>query len=190
MRKDIIDYLQKEIYRRCRQPANKFGMGCYYHIEAVAKNAGRLAEKYGADKEIAIIAAWLHDIASITDYAMYEEHHKYGATIAKEILDELNYDKEKIKLVQKCVFNHRGSVDLERNSREEQCVADADAISHFDNVPSLLYLAYVERGMNIEDGVKFVRAKLERSYNKLSDEGKEFCKEKYERVMVVLQGEM
>ena len=121
---------------------------------------------------------------------MYEEHHKYGATIAKEILDELNYDKEKIKLVQKCVFNHRGSVDLERNSREEQCVADADAISHFDNVSSLLYLAYVERGMSIEDGVKFVRAKLERSYNKLSDEGKEFCKAKYERVMAVLQGEM
>ena len=43
MRTDIIEYLQKEIYRRCRQPANKFGMGCYYHIEAVAKNAGRLA---------------------------------------------------------------------------------------------------------------------------------------------------
>ena len=50
-------------------------------------------------KETVIIAAWLHDIASITDYAMYEEHHKYGADIAKEILNELNYDKEKTALV-------------------------------------------------------------------------------------------
>lgn len=119
MRTDIIEYLQKEVYHRCKQPTNKFGMGCYYHIEAVVKNAEILAEKYGADKETVIIAAWLHDIASITDYAMYEEHHKYGADIAKEILNELNYDKEKTALVQKCILNHRGSVKLGRTSIEE-----------------------------------------------------------------------
>lgn len=185
MRNDIIDYLQKEVYSRCKQPTNKFGMGCYYHIEAVAKNAEILAGKYGADKEVVIIAAWLHDIASITDYAMYEEHHKYGADIAKEILNELNYDKEKIALVQKCILNHRGSVKLERNSIEELCVADADAISHFDSVPSLLYLAYVEKGMDIEHGASFVREKLERSYSKLSDESKDVYKEKYEQVMAI-----
>lgn len=188
MRNDIIEYLQKEVYRRCKQPTNKFGMGCYYHIKSVAKNAELLAEKYGADKEVVIITAWLHDIASITDYSMYEEHHVYGATIAKEILNELNYEDEKTELVQKCVFNHRGSVNLEKLSKEELCVADADAISHFDSVPSLLYLAYVERKMNIEEGVQFVKSKLERSYNKLSDESKEFYREKYEHVMAVLHG--
>ncbi len=185
MRTDIIEYLQKEVYHRCKQPTNKFGMGCYYHIEAVVKNAEILAEKYGADKETVIIAAWLHDIASITDYAMYEEHHKYEADIAKEILNELNYDKEKTALVQKCILNHRGSVKLGRTSIEELYVADADAISHFDSVPSLLYLAYVERKMDIEQGAQFVRKKLERSYNKLSDESKEIYKVKYEQVMAV-----
>ena len=186
IRTDIIDYLQKEVYRRCKQPTNKFGMGCYYHIEAVVKNAEKLAEKYGADREIVIIAAWLHDIASITDYAMYEEHHIHGASIAKEILKELHYDKEKTELVQKCILNHRGSVKREKNSREELCVADADAISHFDNVPSLFYLAYAERKMSIEEGARFVKAKLERSYNKLSNESKEFYKEKCKQVMTVL----
>lgn len=185
MRNDIIDFLQKEVYSRCKHTTNKFGMGCYYHIEAVVKNAEILAGKYGANKEVVIIAAWLHDIASITDYAMYEEHHKYGADIAKEILNELNYDKEKMALVQKCILNHRGSVKLERNSIEELCVADADAISHFDSVPSLLYLAYVEKGMDIEHGANFVREKLERSYNKLSDESKDVYKEKYEQVMAI-----
>lgn len=188
MRKDIIEYLQKEVYRRCKQLTNKFGMGCYYHIEAVVKNAELIAEKMGADKEVVIIAAWLHDIASITDYSMYEEHHVYGAIIAKEILNELHYDEEKTELVQKCVLNHRGSVNLDKNSKEELCVAAADAVSHFDSVPSLLYLAYVERKMNIEEGVEFVKAKLERSYNKLSDENKEFYKEKYKRAMAVLLG--
>lgn len=114
-------------------------MGCYYHIEAVVKNVEILAEKYGADKETVIIAAWLHDIASITDYAMYEEHHKYGANIAKEILNELNYDK-KTALVQKCILNHRGSVKLGRTSIEELCVADADAISHFDSSSGVILI--------------------------------------------------
>lgn len=79
-------------------------------------------------------------------------------------------------------------MNLEKLSKEELCVADADAISHFDSVPSLLYLAYVERKMNIEEGVQFVKSKLERSYNKLSDESKEFYRGKYEHVMAVLHG--
>ena len=45
MRTDIIEYLQKEVYHRCKQPTNKFGMGCYYHIEAVVKNAEIPARK-------------------------------------------------------------------------------------------------------------------------------------------------
>lgn len=68
MREDILAGLQKEVYNRCLRETNKFGMGCYYHITAVVKNAEILAEKFGADKEIVLIAAWLHDIASVTDY--------------------------------------------------------------------------------------------------------------------------
>lgn len=187
MRQDIIDYLQEEIKRRCEQPSNHFGMGCYYHIKAVADNAVVLAKQFGADEEIAVIAAWLHDIASITDYNLYEEHHIHGTEMAKEILEELGYEKEKISRVQSCVLNHRGSVSGKRLTAEELCVADADAISHFDSVPSLLYLAYVERKMSIEDGITFVKGKLERSYNKLSDKSKEIYNEKYRQVMSILE---
>ena len=144
-------------------------MGCFYHIKAVVDNAVMLAKQFGADEEIVIIAAWLHDIASITDYNLYEEHHIHGAEMAKEILETYDYDKEKIAQIQSCVLNHRGSISGERLSLEELCVADADAISHFDSVPSLLYLAYVERKMDIGEGISFVKQKLERSYNKLSD---------------------
>lgn len=186
MRQDIIEYLQTDIKRRCEQPSNFFGMGCYYHIKAVADNAAVLAQYFGADKELVIIAAWLHDVASITDYNLYEDHHIHGANMAKEILEKLDYDEEKIVKVQACVLNHRGSTLGERLSPEEQCVADADAISHFDSVPSLLYLAYVERKMSIGEGIVFVREKLERSYNKLSDRSKEIYRAKYQQVMNVL----
>lgn len=189
MRTDILEYLQKEVYSRCNQSTNQFGMGCYYHIEAVVKNAEVLAEKYGADKEAVMIAAWLHDIASITDYDLYAEHHIHGARMAKEILDEFGYDEEKTALIQDCIRNHRGSKTMEKRSIEEVCVADADAISHFDSVPSLLYLVYVEKRMDIEEGVRFVREKLERSFRKLSEESKAFYVDKYCQVMKVLEGE-
>lgn len=139
----------EEIYVRCRKQTNKFGIGCYYHIAAVVKNAEILAKKYGADKEIVMIAAWLHDIASITDYSLYELHHIHGAEMAYSILKEYGYDDKKISLVQECIKNHRGSVNFEKKSLEELCVADADAISHFDSVSGLLYLAYVQKGMEV-----------------------------------------
>ena len=186
MRKDILEGLQKEVYSRCLKETNKFGMGCYYHIAAVVKNAEILAERFGADKEIVMIAAWLHDIASVTDYSLYKQHHIYGAEMAYGILKEYNYDDEKIALVQDCIKKHRGSVWSERDSLEELCVADADAISHFDNVPSLLYLAYVENGMGIEEGREFVRNKLMRSFQKLSEYSAKYYKIKFDKVMEVL----
>ena len=87
MRRDIIEYLQKEIKRKCELSSNFFGMGCFYHIRAVADNAAMLAKQFGADEEVVIIATWLHDVASITDYNLYEEHvkyvHKYAVMLAK-----------------------------------------------------------------------------------------------------------
>lgn len=186
MRDDILEHLQHELYDRCQKPTNQFGIGCYYHISAVVNHAEILAEKYGADKEVVMIAAWLHDIASITDYSLYELHHIHGAEMAYQILKEYGYDDKKTSLVQKCIRNHRGSVSLEKLSLEELCVADADAISHFDSVPSLLYLAYVQKCMGMEEGRAFVKDKLTRSFQKLSAESKRHYQDKFEKVMEVL----
>ena len=169
MRKDIVDFLEQEIKRRCASPSNFFGIGCYYHIRAVVDNAKRLAKEYSADEEIVIIAGWLHDIASITSIELYEQHHIYGAEISKRILSSFEYEEVKIEKVCQCILNHRGSIQRERLSIEEQCVADADALSHFFDVPGLMYLAYVKKKMDIDEGRCFVRNKLMRSYAKLSE---------------------
>ena len=68
-----MECLQKEIYERCQKKQIKFGMGCYYHIASVVRNAEILADKYGADKEVVMIAGWLHDVAPllITDYTNF-----------------------------------------------------------------------------------------------------------------------
>ena len=186
MREDIIKYLHDEVKRRCELSTNHFGMGCYYHIKSVVKNAEILAKKYDANIEIVIIASWLHDIASVTDYSLYEEHHIYGAKMAYEILQQFKYEEDKIEAIQNCILNHRGSIDNKRLTIEELCVADADAISHFDNLPSLLYLAYVKKGMEIDKGRIFVKNKLIRSYEKLSFTSKELYQNKYSQLIEIL----
>ena len=152
----------------------------------MVKNAVLLAREYNADEEIVMIASWLHDIASITDYALYEEHHIHGAEMARPMLEAFGYEEEKILHVQECIRCHRGSRRMEMPTVEALCIADADAISHFDNVPNLLYLAYVERGMSVDEGISFVKNKLERSFAKLSYDSKAFYHSKHLNVMEIL----
>jgi uncharacterized protein len=182
----MIVNIKEDIKRRCESPSNFFGVGSYEHIESVAKNAVELAKLYKADAEICEIAGWLHDIASITDYKLYENHHIHGANMAEEILKSYNYPEDKIELVKLCILNHRGSVLKEKTTKEEICVADADAISHFDTLPSLFFLAFVQRKLNIDDGVEFVRNKLQRSYSKMSQESKDYYKAKKDLIESIL----
>lgn len=70
----------------------------------------------------------------------------------------------KTALLQKCILNHRESVKLEGNGNEEIWVVDVAAILHFDSVPSLLYLVWDERKINIKQGANFVREKLKLGY--------------------------
>ncbi|MGG7165751.1 HD domain-containing protein [Clostridium ihumii] len=187
MEKEIINKIKVEIRNRCDSPDNFFGVGSYEHIESVAKHAVELANYYDADIEVCEIAGWLHDIASITDYSLYEEHHIHGANIAEEILQSYNYPKDKIELVKLCILNHRGSVPKEKTTKEEICVADADAISHYDTLPSLFYLAFVQRKLDIDEGITFVKSKLDRSYNKMSNESKEYYKNRRELILSILE---
>ena len=101
-------------------------------------------------------------------------------------MTELNYPKERIEHVKNCVLNHRGSKDRPRNTIEEQCVADADVIAHFDCIPSLFSLVYKEMNLSILDGKEYVRKKLERDYNKLSERTRKILEDRYRKIIDVL----
>ena len=78
---------------------------------------------------------------------------------------------------------------MPRVTIEEECVADADVMAHFDRVPSLFSLAYKELGLGIEEGSIYVRKKLERDYGKLSARTREDLKQDYNEIIRVLFGE-
>ena len=75
---------------------------------------------------------------------------------------------------------------MKKTTPEEICIADSDAMAHFYSIPSLLRMVYVEKGMSIDDGADFVLQKLERSYNKLSERGKEIIKPRLDAAKLLL----
>lgn len=171
------------MYRTCKKDSNIYGYSAWsHHIESVVKFALILADKLEADKEILEIAALLHDIGSVTNKDWYEEHHIHGARIAQEILEKYSYPEEKIKSVKECIIAHRGSRDIKRLSLEAQILASADAMSHFENVDSLMHLAYAVHKLEVDEGREFVLGKLARSWKKLMPEAKDILYDKYEAI--------
>lgn len=184
----IEDKVYLVVKNRCEQPTNAYGVGAWdHHIKTVYELAKQYANDYGADQEIVSLASLLHDIASVTDVGYTEEHHIMGAKIAEEILIQENYPFEKIDLIKKCILNHRGSRLVDKTSNEEVCVADCDAMAHFYSIPSLLSMVYREKNLSIDEGSKFVMDKLERSYNKMSEKGKQLVKVQYEAAKSILK---
>lgn len=184
---EIVEKVKEELLKRCEASKQKDGYDFWNeHIQYVVENAVKLAQKYQADVEIVELGALLHDIAMPSNYGEREQHHVYGAEIAEELLTKWNYPKERIQRVKNCVLNHRGSKDRSRNTIEEQCVADADVMAHFDCIPSLFELAYKELRLSISEGKEFVRKKLERDFSKLSENSRELLKERYEKIVEVL----
>lgn len=177
----MISRIKNIVKKACKSSNNYFGYEAWkYHIVPAVKYAKLMAKKIRADKEIVEIAVLLHDYAGIKDYKLYENHHLHGSDLAEKILKKYDYPKEKVEKVKNCILRHRGSKVMNKLTKEEICVADADSMAHFDAIPSLFYLAFFSHKMNIDEASKWLAKKLERSWSKLSPEAKEIIKNKYQ----------
>jgi len=185
MNTSIVTTTRQYVYKECKKKINIFGMNAYnHHFKSVVMYAKELAIRSGADLEIVLLAAWLHDIASIK--GEYEDHHIKGQIYAEEFLQKQNYPQDRINQIKHCIHAHRGSKAIERQTIEASCVCDADAMSHFNTISSLFYLAINVRKLDATKANEFVKQKLQRSYSKLTPLGKEIINEKYLAAMKVL----
>lgn len=183
----IVETIQKFVKEECEKPTSKYGSELYEaHFVPMVAYAQQLAKEKGADVELISIAAWLHDIGSII-YGR-KDHHITGTEIAEEKLKELNYPQEKIELIKKCILHHRGSVESKRETIEEQIIAEADALSNFDNISGIFKAAFTFEHLTQKEAQKAVREKLQRKYNQLRfKESIDLIKPKYEAAMLLLE---
>lgn len=183
---NILDLVREHVLERYNGRKDFHGMTTYnVHVKHMVEYSIQLAKKLNADEEIVEIAALLHDIGRLdgTD----ENHHIVGAEYSEKFLSENGYDEDKIMKVKHCIIAHRGSLSLPRETIEAECVASADAMAHFGDIPAMFYWVYVFLGKDMEEGKIKVRDKLTRSFNKMIPEAQEIVKEKYDAVMKILQ---
>ena len=69
------------------------------------------------------------------------------------------------------------------------CVADADILAHFDNIPMLFNLAYNRYNINLNEVREWMRNTFQKDYNDLSEKTKESFKERYTQIYEVVLGE-
>ena len=175
------------VERACAAPTNVFGYGIWtHHIQEVVRLGKELSAEFGADEEVVELAALLHDYASVKDERLYAKHHLHGPLEAETLLTSLDYPAEKITAVKRCIAEHRGSVTGERTTPEARCLATADALAHIQNVPSLLYFAYVHQKLSVDEGATWVREKLTRSWRKVDARVQERSRGAYEAALLSL----
>lgn len=183
---DIILKVRTFVEDECKKETSKYGYEPFpFHFTPVVNYAAKLADELGGDKEVILVAAWLHDIGSII--VGRSNHHITGAKIAEEKLKELNYPIEKIELVKKCILNHRGSQKNNRKSIEEQILAEADTMSAFDNISGIFKAAFIYENLDQAQAIEAVWEKLSNKWNQLHfEKSKILIRPKFEAAMILL----
>lgn len=183
----IIYLIEKEVKERIEEYKNNSEDNFDFwdeHIKYVYDESTKLAKYYNADIEIVSLGALLHDIALICKVGDRKNHHINGKNLADEILTKYNYSTDKKERVLNCVYNHRSSKNAK--TIEELCVADADILAHFDNIPMLFNSAFNRNNIKLNEVRKWMKECFEKDYNDLSDKTKELFNDKYKLICEIV----
>jgi len=184
---DIVEKIKKFVANECKKPRSRYGYEPYpFHFVPTVHYAKKLADELGGDKEVILVAAWLHDIGAIIHGR--DDHHLTGAQIAVAKLKQLHYPSRKIELVKKCILHHRGSKQNKRRSLEEKIVAEADTMSNFDNIAGIFKAVFIYENLTQGQAKKSVLKKLENKWRQLHfANSKKIIKPKYEAARMLLK---
>lgn len=126
------------------------------HVERVVKLARFIAEREGADVEVVVMAAKLHDIARDA-----ENHALESARVAREILTKEERDERFIKAVVHAIEAHSFSSGVEPKTLEAKVLSDADKLDAMGAIGVARAFMYSgEKGRSIEDTLKHFEEKL------------------------------
>lgn len=132
------------------------------HVETVEKWANKLLRGYPeANKEIVLLAVWLHDIGQ-TFGNVDEDHAKKSEIEARLFLTSVGYPKDKIDAVAHCVRAHRRK-DVKPKTIEAKVLVASDSASHFTDINYIVHLTDDSKGHDRDYAI----SKIERDYRDL-----------------------
>ena len=143
---------------------------CSNHIFIVADFAFELANRYGANAELAAAAGMLHDIADAEMSRFNPEHEERSRAIAKLLMAESDFsDSEITTVVDDAIRFHGCHGDERPASLEGKVMAAADALAHLKTDFYKHALEDKSRKESLDVIKKWALPKLERDFtNKIA----------------------
>ena len=113
------------------------------HIKEVVKLSVKLAEELGADRDVVLSAAWLHDIAKPSlGEKRGRPHEIEGAIQARKVLEGTDFPPTKIDAVCDAIVKHKGLYkDHKVEPLEAAILWDADKLSKLGATSIVHFLA-------------------------------------------------
>ena len=134
----------------------------FEHIERVYRLCQKIGPPEGADMEIMLAAALLHDASgSHPEEGNRKDHHLRSAEFAEAILLEENWEPGRIRAVQHCIRAHRFRKDESPQTIEAKVLFDADKLDVIGAIGVTRALAYafqVKQPVFADPSKKFIES--------------------------------
>lgn len=124
--------LDDSVFEEIRNRSREFLRHSHHdksHVDRVCNLALRLARSERADLDVVKASVLLHDIArAMEDEGKIADHAAEGAKMAKKILEDVNFPKQKIEKVVHCIETHRFKKGIKAESLEAKILQEADRL--------------------------------------------------------------
>ncbi|MEO2241170.1 MAG: HD domain-containing protein [Euryarchaeota archaeon] len=148
------------VRRRLRNPNAPPSHG-YDHVRRVVSLCEFIGRREGADLEVLLAAAWLHDVGRPEEERTGRDHARISARIAARVLPSLGFPRSKLDDVVHAIEAHRYSSGPEPRTLEARILQDADNLDALGAVGIARCFCVVgERGTSLEDGIRHFHEKL------------------------------
>lgn len=187
--KALYDFLKKSCERHSRRIQKEFCSknptynDILEHTEFVCNLALKMGKELNADLEILKVSALLHDVGITVNDS--EVHALESAKIAKKILENTEFPKEKIEKVVYAISVHSDLSSTPIKTLEAKILWDADKIAHLGAIVFVRFLMRMPmRGGNTKKALEFFQKNLETAEllkgRMKTERGREIAEKRYE----------
>lgn len=159
------------------------------HLPIVAKESELLAERFGADKDISVAGAWLHDFGDAFVHRHSDEHDEVSEREAKKILTFCGYSDEQVeKVLHDVIAPHSCKNGFLPKTIEGKVMATADGLAHLTTDFYVQFTwKHLPEGKTYSEYLSWVKEKLERDFHTkiFFDEVKGEVRHRYEALKEV-----
>ncbi|HTW09576.1 MAG TPA: HD domain-containing protein, partial [Acidimicrobiales bacterium] len=145
-----------------------------------------LAKTLGADEEVVVLAAWLHDLAAVRDPTAQPDHALLGAELAPQILTPYGYAEATIGSVARAIASHSFPLAPGGASPEEVCLSQADGVAQMLRPFYWLYFATSIRALAYQEARSWLAKLLASKWEALLPAARRLVGQRYEVTLELL----